>query len=101
VGGSPDGASVGEGATRLGWELSPEGRVLRRAERRGVVTTAKSERDRRVTRIRLTERGLAIRGDVLARRRADLLAVLEAVGAVDPAGASLLDRLAEAFWPVV
>jgi DNA-binding MarR family transcriptional regulator len=101
VGETPDGASVSDVAGRLGSELSPTSRLIRRAERRGLLTTAKSDRDRRVTQIRLTERGHAIRESVLARRREALLAVLEAAGAVDPAGASLLARIGEAFRPFV
>lgn len=101
VGRSSAGASVSDVAARLGSELSPASRLIGRLERRGLVATSKSERDRRVTRVRLTDRGRAIRREVFGRRRAILAEVLAGVGVVDLAGAELLDRIGDAFRPFV
>ena len=101
VGGSPAGATVSDVAARLGSELSPASRVIRRLDRRGLVATGKTDPDRRVTRVRLTDDGRAIRQDVLERRRTLLVEVLSGAGIVDAAGAELLARLGDAFHPFV
>jgi DNA-binding MarR family transcriptional regulator len=101
VGGSPRGASVSDVAARLGSELSPASRLIGRMERRGLVETGKTDPDRRVTRVRLTDRGRTIRRDVFERRRRLLVEVLAGVGIVDVAGAELLARIGEAFRPFV
>jgi DNA-binding MarR family transcriptional regulator len=99
VGRSASGASVSDVAERLGSDLSPTSRLIGRLERRGLVATAKSDRDRRVTRVRLTDEGRALRGQVIERRRMLLAEVLAGVGVIDVAGAELLARLGEAFRP--
>ena len=97
VGETATGASVSEVATRLGAELSPTSRLVRRLVGRGLAVTSKSETDRRVTRIRLTEAGRGLRDAVLRGRRAMLDDVLVDVGRVDAGDADLLDRIGHAF----
>ena len=75
VGADIEGARIGEVAARVGGTLPATSRLLRRLERRGLVTLATDDADRRATRTRLTERGLAIREAILAHRRDDLEAV--------------------------
>ena len=99
VGGASSGVSISDVADRLGSELSPTSRLIGRLERRGLVTTGKTDRDRRVTRVRLTPEGWVLRGQVLERRRILLAEVLAGVGAIDLAGADLLARLGDAFRP--
>jgi DNA-binding MarR family transcriptional regulator len=72
VGEDPDGARVGEVATRVGVTLPATSRLLRRLERRGLTTLATDSVDRRATRVRLTTRGNDIRSSILAHRRAVL-----------------------------
>lgn len=69
VGADIHGARIGEVAARVGGTLPATSRLLRRLERRGLVTLATDEADRRATRARLTERGLAIREAILLHRR--------------------------------
>ena len=99
IGGSASGSSVTAVAERLGSELSPTSRLIGRLERRGLVVTGKSDRDRRVTRVRLTDEGRALRRQVIERRRLLLAEVLASVGVIDVAGADLLARVGEAFRP--
>jgi DNA-binding MarR family transcriptional regulator len=69
VGEADDGARVTDIAQRLMAGLSGTSRLLRRLEDRGILTMHRDERDRRVTRVRLTEEGGRIRGAVLGWRR--------------------------------
>jgi len=99
VGRTATGSSISDVAERLGSDLSPTSRLIGRLERRGLVATGKTDRDRRVTRVRLTDEGRALRRQVIERRRELLAEVLASVGVVDVAGAELLARLGEAFRP--
>jgi DNA-binding MarR family transcriptional regulator len=72
VGEGTDGARVGEVAAREGVTLPATGRLLRRLERRGFVTLATDESDRRATRARLTDRGHEVRRAIMAYRRTAL-----------------------------
>lgn len=98
VGGSGDaGATVSEIATRIGAAVSPASKLVTRLERRGLLRTAKDPADRRVTRVRLTEAGAALRAKVLGCRREYIQRVAGSVGPA-PAGAdAYLARLGEAF----
>jgi len=75
VGAEADGARVGEVAARVGVTVPATSRLLRRLERRGLTTLVTDEADHRATRVRLTERGHAIRAAIIAHRRDALEAV--------------------------
>jgi len=72
LGESARGATISEVARRVGVTLPATGRQLRRLERRGLVTVAPDENDRRATRARLTEAGRAHRESILRYRQAAL-----------------------------
>jgi DNA-binding MarR family transcriptional regulator len=93
VGEDPKGATVTEIATRLGAELSPVSRLVSRVTRRGLVQTGKDQRDRRVTRVTVTDEGHRLRETVLDHRRRLLADVLAAAGPIEPDVASVLDRI--------
>ena len=97
VGEHPDGASVTEIAVRLGAMISPVSRLVTRLARSGLVSTEKDIRDRRVTRVFVTDRGRSIRETVLARRREEISNVLAAAGLIDPAGEDTLERIGRAL----
>ena len=73
VGEGEDGARIGEVAARVGVTLPATGRLLRRLERRGLTALAVDAQDRRATRVRLTDRGSAVRAAILAYRRAAIM----------------------------
>ena len=95
------GATVTEVAERLGSEISPTSRLVRRLVARGFVVTHKDDADRRVTRVAITPAGAAIRRAVLERRRMVLDQVLAGAGEVDPSIAALLDRIGDGFRGLV
>lgn len=97
VGESPDGATVTEIATRLGSEVSPVSRLVSRIARRGLVNVRKDGRDRRVTRVEVTDAGRELRATVLERRRELLQDVLAATGPFEPDVETALVRIGEAF----
>ena len=97
VGQDASGATMSEIAARIGAEISPVSRMVGRLARRGLVTTSKDDRDRRVTRVAATERGTAIRETVLARRRELLTVVLATVGPIDPDVIGALERIGDGF----
>jgi DNA-binding MarR family transcriptional regulator len=99
VGEDPKGATVTEVASRLGAEISPISRLVGRLARRGMVTVAKDEEDRRVTRVRVSDAGREIRANVIERRRAMLADVLESAGPIEPELVAALDRIGTAFRP--
>lgn len=79
VGEQEDGCRVGEVAARLNAALPATSRLLRRLERRGLLTLERDELDRRATRARLTNVGAALRSTVLAYRRAEIAAIVDEV----------------------
>jgi DNA-binding MarR family transcriptional regulator len=79
LGEGPDGARVGEMATRVGVTVPATSRLLRRLERRGLTTLSVDEQDRRATRARLTDRGRSVRTAILGHRRAALREVASAL----------------------
>jgi DNA-binding MarR family transcriptional regulator len=97
VGQDDDGATVSEIATRLGAEISPLSRLVGRLARRGLVTTRKDDRDRRVTRVHLTENGRAIRYSVMRHRRELLATVLAGIGPLSPDVVSVLEQIGAGF----
>jgi DNA-binding MarR family transcriptional regulator len=97
VGATDEGLTVSEIAVRIGSELSPTSRLVARMARRGFVTLVKEDVDRRVTRVRLSSEGRAVRQSVIERRLALLLAVLAAAGPLSPDVVAGLQRIGEAF----
>jgi len=93
VGQQSGGATVSEIAGRLGAEISPLSRLVGRLARRGLVTTRKDDRDRRVTRVSLTDAGRAIRERVLRRRRELLAVVLLGIGPIGSDVVSVLEQI--------
>jgi DNA-binding MarR family transcriptional regulator len=79
-------ARVGEAACGIGAGLPAASRLVRRLERRGLVTTARDERDRRATLVRPTEAGLRLWGDVAGRRRRRIAAAIDSLDEPLPEG---------------
>jgi DNA-binding MarR family transcriptional regulator len=98
VGERDEGHAVGEIAARIGAHASPASRVVSRLKRRGLVSTAKSDPDKRVVCVRLTQAGRGLRAHVLDLRDRDLAHVLEVVSLTPPESESVA-RLAQAFEP--
>jgi DNA-binding MarR family transcriptional regulator len=76
VGERDEGVSISEIASRIGGHASPASRLISRLKRRGIVVTEKGELDARVTTVRLTPTGAALRGRVLDYRRRELEGLL-------------------------
>lgn len=96
LGDRPQGAIVSDIASWIGVTLPATSRLLRRLERRGIVALAPDERDRRATRVRLTDHGADLRASVIAHRRARIAEIAASVPA-DPGLIRELAALAEAF----
>ncbi len=96
VGECEDGCRIGEVAARVGVTLPATSRLLRRLEKRGLLSLEADERDARATLVRLTAEGAALRAAVLAYRRDQVGLV---VGAVDVTarGDKVLADLASGF----
>jgi len=69
VGGSSEGMRIGEIAAQIGSSVPSTSRLVRRLERRGLVTTERDDADRRATIVRSTMAGAAVRVQVIGRRR--------------------------------
>jgi len=91
------GATVTEIAARLGAEISPVSRLVSRLARRGLVIAYKDDRDRRVTRVTVSDAGREIRDTVIERRRELLAEVLAAAGPIDRDAEAALHRIGVAF----
>jgi len=96
LGGRPDGATVSDVAARIGVTAPATSRQLRRLERRGLVTVAPDERDRRASRARLTPEGTTARDAIVSYRRRRIEESVAGVE-VDSAAAAQLARVADAF----
>lgn len=79
IGQSEGGCRVGEVARFLPAALPATSRLLRRLERRGLLTLERDEQDRRATRARLTSAGSALRSSVLDYRRGEIAAIVNDV----------------------
>lgn len=95
---SPGGAAVSGLAARIGSRLPATSRLVGRMRRHGLVEAHKDRPDARVTTVTLAPGGRAIWERVTARRRADLLAMLETT-APTPNSQAGLERLARAMEP--
>ena len=87
-----DGARIGEVAARVGVTIPATSRLLRRLERRGLVALGVDEQDRRATRARLTDGGVAVRAAILRHRQAALREVVASFP--DPGRLDLVSGLA-------
>jgi DNA-binding MarR family transcriptional regulator len=96
VGEHEQGCRVGEVAGFVNASLPTTSRLLRRLERRGLLTLERDEQDRRATRARLTEAGVRTRSAVLAYRRGEIAAIVDDVKPPAPAERALR-QLAERF----
>lgn len=93
-----DGLRIGEVARRVGLGLPAASRLVRRLERRRLVTTERDERDRRATIVRPTPAGLASWNAVAERRRRRIATLLDDLA--EPLRADLaggLEQLAALF----
>jgi DNA-binding MarR family transcriptional regulator len=100
LGEADGGERIGAVAARVGVTLPATGRLLRRLERRGLVTLSIDETDRRATRARLTQKGTEVRAALLRYRRQALTEVAARLGAQDQdAIGQALERLAGSFEP--
>jgi DNA-binding MarR family transcriptional regulator len=82
---------VGEIASRIDASLPSTSRILRRLERRGLISTRRDERDRRATLVRLTPTGVSARRRVMQARQRSVAAALGDGGG--PLPATLVDGL--------
>ncbi len=96
LGDSANGATISTVAKRIGVTLPATGRQLRRLERRGLVSVAPDDRDRRAARARLTEVGLAHREAILRVRHEALASAVAALALSDEQRQGL-QRLASAL----
>ena len=93
-----DGVRVGELAYRLGVKVPSASRLVRRLERRGLVTAVRDESDRRATIVRPSPTGRRIRDSVIARRRHLVAtATSSALSGVDAQTVATIDRIADAL----
>ena len=93
-----DGVRVGELAYRLGVKVPSASRLVRRLERRGLVTAVRDEDDRRATIVRPSPTGRRIRDSVISRRRRLIAtAAASAIPGVDAETIAIVDRIADAL----
>jgi DNA-binding MarR family transcriptional regulator len=93
-----DGVRVGELANRLGVKVPSASRLVRRLERRGLVTAVRDEDDRRATIVRPSPTGRRIRNSVISRRRRLIAtAAASALPGVDTETVATIDRIADAL----
>jgi DNA-binding MarR family transcriptional regulator len=96
LGNTVDGAIVSDISAWIRVTLPATSRQLHRLERRGLVSLATDERDRRAMRVRLTDEGRAARSAVISyrhRRIAESVQGLE----LGPTAADDLNRIADAL----
>ena len=98
LGSKPDGVRISEVAQQVGVTLPATSRQLRRLERRGLVTVAPDERDRRAAIARLTDEGWSARDAVIAHRKAQLIKLAEPFE-TSPVTRRELARVADAVGP--
>jgi DNA-binding MarR family transcriptional regulator len=84
LGGRPDGMAVREISRLIDVTLPATGRQLRRLERRGMLVLEPDQRDRRVTRARLTDAGIAARDSIIEQRRRRIVDALGRTAAGKP-----------------
>ena len=90
---------VGEVAMQIGTPLPATSRLLSRLERRGLLTSARDEKDRRATNIWLTPAGQEVRQAVIQRRRQLIQSALAGRGQLQKDLTRGLYALGKAFAP--
>ncbi len=90
---------VGEVAMQIGTPLPATSRLLSRLERRGLLASARDERDRRGTNVWLTPAGQGVRDSVIKRRRELMLSALAGRGRLPKDLTRGLEALGRAFAP--
>ncbi len=93
---APDGETVSELASRIGSRLPATSRLIGRMRRRGLVETRKDHPDARITTVLLGAAGRELWQRVVAGRRTELAAVLDAAS-LTPDDQPGLERLALAM----
>lgn len=92
---------VGEIAGHIRASLPSTSRILRRLERRGLITTERDERDRRATLVRLTPAGVTARRKVVQARQRYIATALGNGSAPLPADlAEGLETIVRALAPL-
>ncbi len=97
AGASGTGLRVGEIAARIGSTVPTTSRLVRRVERRGLVTTVRDESDRRATLVRLTPAGETYRSSLVEHRRRLIRASLSEGRPLPPRLAVDLERIGDAL----
>ena|ERR671918_533701 len=90
---------VGEVALQIGTPLPATSRLLGRLERRGYLSSARDEEDRRATNVWLTPLGHEVREAVIRRRRELMLSALAGRGDLPKDLTRGLHALGKAFAP--
>jgi DNA-binding MarR family transcriptional regulator len=92
---------VGDVAARINASLPSTSRILRRLERRGLISTERDERDRRATLVSLTLAGSTARRRVIQARQRRVGEALSATdGSLDEAAADSLEQIVSALAPL-
>ncbi len=92
---------VGEIAARIDASLPSTSRILRRLERRGLISTRRDERDRRATLVRLTPSGVSARRKVMNSRQHSVAAALaDGEGPIPDGLADGLEAIVRALAPL-
>ena len=97
IGERSGGVALSELADRIAASLSPTSRLVRRMARRGWLELSKGDADRRVTVVRATEAGLALRATVFEARRRQLDRAAGELGMVTPVDLEFLTRVVAAI----
>lgn len=100
IGSQPGRLRIGDLAAQLGVSVPSASRLVRRMERRQLVSARRGEDDRRSTNVELTPAGRALVAAIVARRRELIAAAVRRHRAHEPADAvtllsSIADQLAE------
>ncbi len=82
-----DGVRIGEVAARVGMGVPSMSRLIRRLERRGLVSTERDESDRRATLVRATPEGREFWSTLVDHRRQLIAEILDGVRPALPARA--------------
>ena len=91
---------VGDVADRIQASLPSTSRILRRLERRGLLSTERDDRDRRATLVQLTATGAATRRKVIQARQRLIAAAIDDHDPMPVGLAAGLERIVSALSPL-